>query len=31
VTHDPAMAAHAQRTIRIEDGRIVAPVAQEVR
>jgi len=31
VTHDPAMAAHAGRTIRIEDGRIVAPIPQEVR
>jgi putative ABC transport system ATP-binding protein len=31
VTHDSAMAAHAGRTIRIEDGRIVAPAPQEVR
>jgi ABC-type lipoprotein export system ATPase subunit len=31
VTHDSAMAAHAGRTVRIEDGRIVAPAPQEVR
>ncbi len=31
VTHDPAMATRAGRTIRIEDGRIVAPTPQEVR
>ncbi|MDP9193377.1 MAG: ABC transporter ATP-binding protein [Acidobacteriota bacterium] len=30
VTHDPAMAAHARRVARIEDGRIVADVLQEV-
>jgi len=30
VTHDPAMAAHARRVARIENGRIVADVLQEV-
>ena len=30
VTHDPAMAAHARRVARIENGAIVADVLQEV-
>jgi len=30
VTHDPAMAAHARRVARIENGTIVADVLQEV-
>jgi len=31
VTHDPAMAAHARRVVRLEEGRVVSHEPQEVR